>query len=86
MQTVNLNREILLSTLVKHETLTIDDIAKEENLGLVPGRDHLKFLLNELCESGHFTMLDGVNPLTYTITIKGIDESLRLRHQTDNHE
>jgi hypothetical protein len=72
------NRRILLDTLIKHETLTVADIAKEENLGLVPNKEHLGFLLRELSISGHIHALSGVVPITYTITQKGIDEGKRL--------
>jgi predicted transcriptional regulator len=72
------NRALLLNTLIKHETLTIADLAKEENIGLVPNKDHLKFLLDELSESGYVHMLDGVKPYTYTITDKGIREGARI--------
>ena len=74
-----INRTIVLNTLIRHETLTIDDIAKEENLGMIPNKNHLDFLLNELTESGHILILDGVVPCTYTITDKGIREGARLK-------
>jgi predicted transcriptional regulator len=77
--TLPLNRKILLDTLIKHETLTEDDIAKEENLGLVPNKEHLGFLLSELRSSGHIQVLSGAVPVTYSITQKGIDEGVRLR-------
>jgi hypothetical protein len=72
------NRKILLDTLIKHETLTEDDIAKEENLGVVPNKEQLGFLLSELSLSGHILVLSGAMPVTYTITQKGIDEGKRL--------
>ncbi|HEX8314943.1 MAG TPA: hypothetical protein VF609_08120 [Flavisolibacter sp.] len=72
------NRKILLDTLIKHETLTEDDIAKEENLGVVPNKEQLGFLLNELNLSGHIQVLSGAEPITYSITQKGIDEGRRL--------
>jgi hypothetical protein len=72
------NRKILLDTLIKHETLTEEDIAKEENLGLVPNKEQLGFLLSELSLSGHILILSGASPVTYTITQKGIDEGKRL--------
>jgi hypothetical protein len=72
------NRKILLDTLIKHETLTVDDIAKEENLGVVPNKEQLGFLLSELSLSGHILALSGIVPVTYTITQKGIDEGKRL--------
>lgn len=71
-----LNHHLILSTLVKHETLTIDDIGKEENLGFVPDKMHLQSLLNELTQSKHLETLDGAEPRTYTITDKGIAEVL----------
>ena len=74
-----LNRTIVLNTLIKHETLTLGDIAKKENLGVVPNEMHLKFLLDELNESGHLHEMSGVTPCTYTITDKGIEEGARLR-------
>jgi hypothetical protein len=73
-----LNRKLLLDTLIKHETLTEEDIAKVENLGLIPNKVQLGFLLSELSLSGHIYRLSGVVPVTYTITQKGIDEGKRL--------
>lgn len=75
---LTINRTIVLNTLIRHETLTIDDLAKEENLGMVPNEDHLNFLLIELEQSGHITLLEGTNPVTYTITVKGIEEGKRM--------
>jgi hypothetical protein len=72
------NRKILLDALIRHETLMVDDIAKEENLGVVPDKEQLGFLLSELSLSGHIHALSGVVPVTYTITQKGIDEGKRL--------
>ena len=74
----NINRTIVLNSLIKHETLTILNIRKAENLGIVPDNVHLNFLLNELMESGHIETLNGVTPVTYTITNKGIAEGERL--------
>jgi hypothetical protein len=76
-----INRSIVLNTLIQHETLTIDDLAREENLGLIPNKDHLHFLLSELSDSGHITILNGVEPCTYTITEKGIHEGIRLKEE-----
>ena len=73
------NRTIVLNTLIKHETLTIGDISKEENLGVIPNQNNLQFLLDELHESGFIHLMDGVEPCTYTITDKGIIESTRLK-------
>jgi hypothetical protein len=78
-----INRKIVLDTLIKHETLTEDDVAKEENLGLVPSKEQLGFLLSELSLSGHILVLPGVVPVTYIITQKGIDEGRRLELSTD---
>ena len=78
-----INRKIMLDTLIKHETLTEEDIAKEENLGLVPNKEQLGFLLSELSLSGHIQVLSGAFPVTYTITQKGIDEGNRLGLTTD---
>jgi hypothetical protein len=74
----HINRTLLLNTLIRHETLTIVDIAKKENLGIIPDRHHLNFLLEELIESGDIDTLDGVTPCTYTITDQGIKEGARL--------
>lgn len=73
-----LNRTMVLNSLIKHETLTIVDIRKSENLGMIPDTVHLNFLLNELIDSGHVRALTGVLPLTYTITTNGIAEGERL--------
>jgi hypothetical protein len=74
-----IDRKIVLETLIKHETLTIDDLEKKENIGIVPDAAHLRLLLEELRDSGHLENLPGVIPLTYTITKKGIDEGVRLK-------
>jgi len=76
-----INRTLVLKTLIKHETLTIDDIAKAENLGRIPNKNHLQFLLTELNESGHIHLMNGVVPSTYTITDKGILEGARLNKE-----
>jgi hypothetical protein len=77
------NRKILLDTLIKHETFTEGDIAKEENLGLDPDKEQLGFLLSELSLSGHIYALSGIVPVTYTITQTGIDEGKRLGAVTE---
>jgi len=74
-----LDRKIVLDTLIKHETLTIDDLGKKENIGIVVDKHHLQLLLTELSNSGHLQDLPGVQPITYTITQKGIEEGVRLR-------
>jgi hypothetical protein len=81
--TLPVNRRILLNTLIKHETLTEEDIAKEENLGVVPNKEQLGFLLTELSLSGHILVLSGTLLPTYTITQKGIDEGKRLEANPD---
>ena len=75
---LHINRAILLNTLIRHETLTITDIAKKENLGMIPDKQSLNYLLEELTKSGDVNTLDGVTPCTYTITDKGIREGARL--------
>jgi predicted transcriptional regulator len=75
---LTINRTLVLKTLIKHETLILSDIAKEENLGTIPDKDHLQLILDELHESGHIHLMDGVVPQTYTITDKGIKEGTRL--------
>ena len=73
-----LNRNIVLNALIKHETLTIDDFAKEENLRASPGGNHLQYLVDELVQSGHIQVIDGTLPCTYTITDEGIREGAWL--------
>lgn len=70
-----LNRMLLLKTLKKHETLTVDDLAREENLGFVPDKIKLQQLLDELEQNGFIQKLDGAEPDTYTISDKGIEEA-----------
>jgi DNA-binding PadR family transcriptional regulator len=74
---------MLLETMLKHETLTAVDIAKEENLGIVPNPGQLKYLLAQLTKSGLLTVLHGANPLTYTITDKGIEEAKKLKENPE---
>jgi predicted transcriptional regulator len=71
---ITLNRRLVLNALIKHETLTITDIAKKENLGIVPDQDLLDSILGELTQRGLINVLDDVIPCTYTITDKGINE------------
>jgi len=75
---LTLNRKIVLDTLIRHETLTLDDIAKEENLGIKPNEDHLQYLLEELEQESYIQQLEGTVLRTYTITDKGIKEGKRL--------
>lgn len=79
----NINRTIVLNSLIKHETLTILNIRKAENLGMIPDNVHLNYLLNELVESGHIDTLNGVSPVTYTVTSKGIEEGQRLNENVE---
>jgi predicted transcriptional regulator len=81
---ININRSVVLNSLIKHETLTITDLRKAENLGMEPNTVHLDFLLVELVESGHVYALNGVIPVTYTITTKGIEEGKRLIENIEN--
>ena len=74
-----LNRKVVLNTLAKHETLTLTDIGKKENLGLVPDMNHLQLLLDELEQGSYIQKLDGAAVCTYTITDKGIAEGKRLQ-------
>ena len=83
----SLNRTMVLNTLIKHETLTISDLANMVNPGTMSKDNHLQFLLDELIESGHINMLKGAIPCTYTITNKGISVGARLAQEiqhTDN--
>ena len=73
-----LNRNTVLHTLIEHETLTIGDTGKEENLGFTANKEHLKIILDELTSEGYLTMLNGVIPSTYTVTDKGIEEGQRV--------
>ncbi|MGN6618830.1 MAG: hypothetical protein ACTHJ5_16770 [Ilyomonas sp.] len=76
-----INRIQLLNSLIKHETLTIDDLAKEENMGMIPDKEQLKILLNELRKSGHILQLNGVNPFTYTISDTGVADGKRRKKE-----
>lgn len=76
---LTLNRRLLLNTLIKHETLTITDIGREQNLGLIPNKHHLQLLLDELEQDSYIQKLGGAVPCTYTVTNKGIAEGNRLR-------
>jgi hypothetical protein len=80
----SLNRIMVLNTLIKHETLIISDLVKMVNPGTIPKDNHLQFLLDELIESGHLHMLNGVTPCTYTITNKGIKEGKRLAQEVQD--
>lgn len=68
----------VLRTLVKHETLTVYDIGRAENIGFLANNAQLRFILSQLTISGYLVILAGVIPATYTITTEGIAESKRL--------
>jgi hypothetical protein len=74
-----LNHLLVLNTLVKHETLTLTDISKKENLGLIPNKHHLQLLLDRLEHGLFIQKLSGAAICTYTVTDKGIAESERLK-------
>jgi predicted transcriptional regulator len=73
------NRILVLNMFIKHETLTLIDAIKKENLGMLPNEDYFLFLVEELAESGYVHKLDGTLQVTYTITAKGIAEGERLK-------
>ena len=64
--------------MIKHETITIVDIAKAENLGLIPEMGQLKYLLSDLVNEGFIIILQGATPRTYSVTLKGTEEGKRL--------
>ncbi len=80
----SLNRKMVLNSLIKHETLTLGDLANMVNPGTVPEDNHLQLLVDELYDSGYIHMLNGVTPCTYTITIEGIREGKRLTQEVHN--
>lgn len=75
---------MILNTLINHETLTMGDLAKRVNPGTLLEDNHLQFLLDELIQSGHINMLNGITPCTYTITNKGIKEGKRLAQEVQD--
>jgi hypothetical protein len=74
-----LTRKLLLDAFSKHGTLTRDDLAKPEKIGLLPHPGHLNYLLKQLVIRGHILLLNGAKPLTYTITKDGFEENNRLQ-------
>ena len=74
-----LNRTLVLNTLIKHETLTLQDLGKEENLGISANGHHLQLLVDELEEESYIQKIGGAVPSTYTITDKGLAEGKRLK-------
>ena len=75
---LTLNRELVLNTLIRHETLTLEDLSKEENIGMIPNDNHLRLLLEELENDAYIQQLGGTTLCTYTITDKGIAAGKRL--------
>lgn len=73
-----LNRILVLNTLIKHETLTLPDLGKEENLGIAANEHHLLLLVEGLEDEGLVQKINGAATSTYTITDKGIAEGKRL--------
>ena len=75
----SINRSLVLNSLIKHETQTLEDLNKQDNIGSSSNRGVLSQLLEELKDGGFIETLNDVEPITYTITEKGIDEGLRLK-------
>lgn len=76
----NWNRNVLLHAMVKHETLTMHDIMKKENLGVEPNVSQLNNTIKELQQDGAIEQLSDVEPATFTITVKGITEYAGLQN------
>lgn len=72
------NRVMVLNCFIKHETLTVKSLMEEKILGVRSGEAHLNFLLDELTDAGLLQRLNGLVPVFYTITSKGIAEGMRL--------
>jgi hypothetical protein len=79
-----LNRLRLLKTFRVHETLKLEDISKEENLGMVPDLNQLNYMLTEMTDCGYLKILNDIVPATYSITDDGIQEYERLTTDADN--
>lgn len=77
----SLNPSLVLDTLIKHETLTIHDLSKEENLGIPCTPEEVEPLLHKLKDHGFVTALANVHPPTYTITDKGIKEGRKWKEE-----
>jgi len=73
-----ISRKMIMDAMIKHETLTIVDMAKAENLGLIPEMGQLKYLLSGLVDEGFVIILQGAIPRTYSITKRGMEEGKRL--------
>ena len=73
-----LTRNLVLETMVRHETLTLVGLQEQEVMGFDPNKEQLHILLSELVETECLTLLNGVTPETYTITNKGIGEGKKL--------
>jgi len=71
------NPYIVLQVILAHDTLTINDLAQEENLRMEASHDELQPVLDQLQSDGLINTLDDVSPVTYTITDKGIAEGSR---------
>ena len=76
---LTLDRILVLNTLIKHETLKLPDLGKEENLGMVPNEHQLLSLLDGLEYDRLIEKIDGAVPCTYTVTCAGIAEGKRLK-------
>lgn len=72
-----LSRMLVLNTLIKHESLTLPDLGKQENLGIVANKHHLLLLVKDLEDEKLIQKIEGAVPRTYTITDKGIAEGKR---------
>lgn len=78
MEAAKINRYLVLNIMIRHETLSLSTLAKNEAFGADPDILHLGYLVQELLDSGDLKMLPGTEPPAYTITDKGIEEGKRL--------
>ena len=65
-----LTRLIILNHLVEYGTLSLQELADPEKLGMKPDIGQLSFLLAELKKAGDVVVLNPMTPDTYSISIK----------------
>jgi len=68
----------VLTSLRKHETLTLPDLLLEKNIGFEANAEDLKEAVKHLEAKGLIQSLDVETEPTYTITTRGIEEEKYL--------
>jgi hypothetical protein len=62
-----LTRQMILNALIQHGTLSLQELADPDKLGMKPDIGQLSFLLSELKKAGDVAIFNPMTPYIYSI-------------------